>query len=164
MMRLHQFNPRRVRTPRRWSNSAPRRGVSAVESALLLPICLVGLLALLDLALSVIQHNGLAECARRAARTAIVRGHQSTLVAPLGPATWSGSAEEQNPLTDSFRSLLVCMPADEVAVTAEWPDGGNREGDRVHVTLTYKHRSLVALLLGGEPWDLKATSTMRIVH
>jgi len=141
-----------------------RRGVVAVESALLLPICLLGLIALLDLALSVIQYNSLAECARRAARTAIVRGHHSTVVTPLGPASWSGSAEEQNPLTDSFRSLLVCMPPAEVTVTADWPDGGNREGNRVRLSVTYEHRSLVALLLGGAPWDLKASSTMRIVH
>jgi hypothetical protein len=141
-----------------------RSGAAAVESALLLPICLVGLIALLDLALAVLQHNSLAECARRAARTAIVRGHQSIVVAPLGPASWSGSGDDEHPLTDSFRSLLICMPPDQVDVTAEWPDGGNREGDRIHVTLTFEHRSLVAALLGGGPWELTASSTMRIVH
>jgi hypothetical protein len=158
MIRPAQHDVRRRPSVRR------RSGAAAVESALLLPICLVGLIALLDLALAVLQHNSLAECARRAARTAIVRGHQSTVVAPLGPASWSGSGDDAHPLTDSFRSLLICMPPDQVSAIAEWPDGGNREGDRIHVTLTFEHRSLVAVLLGGGPWELSASSTMRIVH
>jgi hypothetical protein len=141
-----------------------RAGVAALESALLLPICLVGLMALLDLALSVIQHNCLAECARRAARVTIVRGHHSTDATQMGPATWEGTAEEQNPVTDAFRTLLVCMRPEEVRVTVDWPDGANRTGDRVRVNVRYQHHSLVAALLGDGPWNLSASSTMRIVH
>lgn len=141
-----------------------RCGATAVESALLLPICLVGLISLLDLMLVVLQHNSLSECARRAARVAIVRGDNSTVLTPLGPAPWAGTADQAAPMNDSIRSLLVCMPPAQVNIAATWPDGSNRSGQRINVVLTYEHRSLVSYLFGQSPWRLKASSTMRIVH
>ncbi|MEX0586936.1 MAG: TadE/TadG family type IV pilus assembly protein [Pirellulales bacterium] len=149
---------------RRRLSTAKPAGVAAVEAALVLPLCLVGLIALLDLALAVAQFNSLAECARRGARTAIVRGDQSTVIAPVGHSTWSGTADQPHPLTDAFRSLLVCMPPGDVDVTAEWPDGGNRAGQRVRVILTFEHTSLVTTLFGNGDWQLTSSSTMRIVH
>lgn len=151
-----------TRLQREWNGR--RAGVAAVEAALLLPICLIGLIALLDLALAVAQYNSLAECARRGARAAIVRGGQSSVVSPIGPDAWTGTADQSHSLTDEFRSLLVSMPPGDVQVTAEWPDGDNRRGDRVSVTLSFEHTSLVTTLFGSEPWQLTAASTMRIVH
>jgi hypothetical protein len=151
-----------VRSGRRPESS--RAGVAAVEAALLLPVCLIGLVALLDLALAVAQYNSLAECARHGARAAIVRGNQSTTVSPLGPIAWSGSADQPHPLTDGFRTRLVCMSPGDVNVTASWPDGDNRAGQRVHVILEFEHNSLVTTLFGGNAWRLTGESTMRIVH
>lgn len=154
---------RAVERLRRGSNGR-RSGVAAVEAALVLPVCLIGLIALLDLALAVAQYNSLAECARRGARTAIVRGSQSSVVSPIGPSAWSGTADEAHPLTDEFRSLLVSMSPGDVQVTVEWPDGDNRPGDRVSVSLSFEHTSLVTTLFGSDPWQLTAASMMRIVH
>jgi len=156
--------PDRLRSAEHPRRIGERAGAAAVEAALLLPLCLVGVMALLDLALAVLQHNSLSECARRAARTAIVRGEQSTVVTPIGPAAWSGSAAEAHPLPDSFRSLLVCMPPAQVSVAATWPDGGNHDGQRVQIVLTYDHRSLLSAVFGGSVWRLRAASTMQIVH
>jgi len=58
----------------------------------------------------VLQHNSLSECARRAARVAIVRGANSTVLTPLGPTAWTGTADQASPMNDAIRLLLVCMP------------------------------------------------------
>lgn len=150
---------------RRLKNAAHRRAAAAVEAAIVLPVFLTFLFALLDLSLAVSRYNSLSECARRSARAAIVRGERSVSPqTPLGPAAWTGTAADDHPLVDEIRPLLVTMPPAEVAARCEWPDGGNRLGQRVRVELRYEHPSLLASLFGSEPWTLSATSTMRIVH
>jgi hypothetical protein len=150
---------------RQSTSTARRRGAAAVEAALVLPVFLTFLFAMLDLSLAVARYNSLSECARRAARAAIVRGERSTSpLIPLGPATWTGTAAENHPLVEEVRPLLVTMPPAQVAVRCEWPDGGHRFGQRVRVELRYEHPTLFTALFGNQPWTLSATSTMRIVH
>ncbi len=152
-------NPPQRNQPRR----APRRrGAAAVEAAFVLSVLLVLLFGLLDLGLAVLRYNSLSECARRAARQAIVLGERSA--APLGPAEWSGGVDSPHPLTDAVRPLLLTMRPQSVRLRAAWPDGDDRVGDRVYVELRFDHRPLLPRLFGVGPWELAATSTMWIAH
>jgi hypothetical protein len=142
-----------------------RRGATAVEAAVVLPIFLLFLFTLLDLALAVVRYNSLSECARRATRAAIVRGEfGASPLTPLGPDAWAGTCADAFPLADLVRPLLVSMPPANVRFQAAWPDGGHRIGDRVQVELRFEHHSLLTSLFGNTPWTLSASSTMRIVH
>lgn len=155
----------RLANHRQSKGAAQRRAAAAVEAAIVLPVFLTFLFAMLDLSLAVSRYNSLSECARRSARAAIVRGERGAApLTPLGPAAWAGTAADAHPLAEEVRPLLVSMPPAQVAVRCEWPEGGNRAGQRVRVELRYEHRSLLASLFGHEPWTLSATSTMRIVH
>lgn len=155
----------RLANHRQPKGAAQRRAAAAVEAAIVLPVFLTFLFAMLDLSLAVSRYNSLSECARRAARAAIVRGERSAApLTPLGPAAWAGTAADEHPLAEEVRPLLVTMPPAQVAMRCEWPDGGHRIGQRVRVELSFEHPTLFASLFGNGPWSLSATSTMRIVH
>ena len=141
-----------------------RRGASVVEGAIVLAVTLLLVFGGLDLGLAVTRYNALCEGARRAARSAIVRGAASTQLGSLGPTSMDFAAADSNAVADSFRYVLPTMNPAEVDVRVEWPDGSNQVGDRVRVTLEYQHRSVVPAFLGLGNLDLKAVSTMSIGH
>lgn len=151
-----------VRFPPPSPSLSRRRGAAAFEAAVALPVFLLILFGLLDLSLAILRRNSLCECARRAARLAIVRGEKAS--SPLGPAGWSGTGADDHPVTDAIRGLLTTMPPDRVRVEILWPDSGNRVGQRLQVRLRFAHESVLSGLFGMEPWNLSAISTMRIAH
>jgi len=136
----------------------------AVEGAIVLSVFLAVLMAMLDVSLAAARYNALSECVRRAGRMAIVRGERSPASKQFGPATWEGTAADTHAVTPSLRPLLIAMPAGSVHIKMSWPDGGNEVGKRVRVELSYSQKPTVPFLLGTEPWNLTAASTMRIVH
>ncbi|MBX3444921.1 MAG: pilus assembly protein [Planctomyces sp.] len=138
-----------------------RRGASAVEAAIVLSAVLLIVFGLFDLGLAVLQQNTLTECARRAARTAIVRGSRSS--APLGPSGWSGYASAVHPLTDSIRPHLGVMPPAAVTLNVSWPDADNAAGRAVVVQLQYQHQGVLKSLF-GVAWTIRASSRMSIAH
>lgn len=130
----------------------------------MLAVFLSALFAMFDLGLAVLRYNTLSECSRRAARVAIVRGEKAPETARLGHETWMGTAADAHSLPDHVRPLLVSMSPEDVQFSAQWPDGGNQIGQRVRIELAYRHEPLLPQLFGTSGWELRASSTMRIVH
>lgn len=142
-----------------------RRGAAAIEAAIVLSVFLAALFSMLDLALATLRANSLCECARRAARLAIVRGEGATFpLSPLGPESWSGTAADDHPFAEAVRPLLTTMQPDRVRITATWLDESHQPNDRVRVQLVFEHAPLVPFVFRDRPQPLTATSTMRIVH
>jgi Flp pilus assembly protein TadG len=118
---------------------------SLVEFALILPIFLLLITGLFDLARAVWQENSLAYAAREGTRWAIVHGSGSTT--PVGP---TGSAEPN--ITAVVRSASVGVA--NVTVTTAWPDGGNARGQRVSVDASAPFIPLPSYYLLGSLFQL----------
>jgi hypothetical protein len=136
----------------------------AVESAVTLPVFLLMLFGLFDLGIAVLRQNSLSECARRTARIAIVHGERAEESSRLGPQVWSGDGADSHVLTDAVRPLLVGMSPADVQFTVTWPDGDHRVGHRVRVELSSEYETSIPLPGGLRHWQLRAASTMQIVH
>ncbi len=141
-----------------------RRGAVAVEGAIVLSIFLGVLMTILDLSLAAARNNALTECVRRAGRQAIVCGQRSPASQRWGPVSWEGTAADSHPVASVVRPLLVAMPPEDVQIRMTWPDGGIETGHRVRVELRYSQQPTVPFLRGSGPWNLVATTTMRVVH
>ncbi|HUQ68630.1 MAG TPA: hypothetical protein VM165_03845 [Planctomycetaceae bacterium] len=136
-----------------------------MEGAVVLGVFLTLLLGSLDLALAVLRSNALAEAARRLTRAAIVRGEDSAdLFTPWGPTICEAGANDGSDYAVCIRDALVVAKLSEVKYRLEWPDGGNAAGDRVQATITSKYAPIIPSLFGSAPYNLQATSTMRIEH
>jgi Flp pilus assembly protein TadG len=135
-----------------------------VEATIVLAALLMILFAMLDLCLAAARSNALSECVRRAGRLAIISGEKSPTSKKLGPTSWTGTAADNHAIANAIRPLLLSMKPSSVQVTVTWPDGGNRLGQRVYVTLNYQQRPLTPVVFGTTPWQLTASSTMRVVH
>lgn len=164
MNRLNFFGETDVkwicRTPR-----GLRRGVAAVEGVFLLSILLLVLFVVFDFGLAAFQYNTLAAVARRVSRTATLHGpaappEEST----WGPAQYLGNAGDNSEIAQIAAPLLATMPASDVAIEVTWPDGSNRENDRVRVHVSYTHHSWVPFLPACNSLNLQAESTATIVH
>jgi Flp pilus assembly protein TadG len=102
------------------------RAQSLIEFALTLPILLLIVTGLLDVARAVWQENTLAYAAREGTRYAIVHGSAST------PVTGPGNAQ---PVVDAVLNAAVGVA--NVTVVAMWPDAScNQRGCRVQVDAT----------------------------
>jgi hypothetical protein len=142
-----------------------RRGAAVAEAAIVMSVFLLILLGSIDLALVVLRDNTLADAARQLARTAIVRGERAEAIAtPWGPEAYTGTAGDDTAYAAVIRPILVTLDPETVQIRLDWPDGGNADGDRVEVTLSTEHHSLLPSLVGAEPYRLHATSTMPIEH
>ncbi len=118
-----------------------QRGQALVEFALVLPLMLLVVLGLTDLARVVWQYNTLAYAAREGTRYAIVHGAAS--VTPVGPTNPS----EPN-IAAIVRSKAIGVA--DVTVTTAWPDGNNYRNSRVSVDATAAFVPLPSeYLLGG---------------
>lgn len=137
-----------------------RNGVVAAESAVVLGVMLIFCIAVLDLGMNVARSNSLSDCARHAARYAILHGSRSPT--SLGPQHWSGTLDENHPVTNVIRNRLLGMAPSSVNLTLTWPDGGNEASARVSVELSYQPPRLS--MLSEEISPLRAKSIMRILR
>ncbi len=112
-----------------------------VEFALILPVILLVVSGLFDLARAVWQENTLAFATREGSRYAIVHGSAST--APTGPPPLS-----DQPITDTVLRYTVGLS--NITVTTAWPDGNNDRNSRVSVDATAPFVPIPSYyLLGG---------------
>jgi Flp pilus assembly protein TadG len=112
-----------------------------VEFAIMLPLFILLVTGLFDVARAVWQENTLAYAAREGTRYAIVHGSGATL--SLGP---SDPAEPN--ITAVVRGAAIGVP--NITVTTGWPDGDNDRGMRVSVDATAPFVPLPSYyLLGG---------------
>jgi hypothetical protein len=142
-----------------------RRGVTTLESAIVISVFLAILLGTLDLGLAVLKFNTLAEAARRLARSATVHGEKAAPESTSwGPATHSGTAADRTEYADAIKDILVVMRPEDVRIRIEWPDDDNRSGDRVRVQLDTNHDTIIPFVFGSRGLALNATSVMHIEH
>lgn len=152
---------------RRMHYSAARRaGATAVEAAIVLPIALLALFAILDLGLASLRYNTLAEAARRLARAAVMRGDETPteIGNDWGPGPIIATAADSIDPALTIHALLPTMDPGDVSIQMTWPDGTNNSGSRIRVQLKYEHQPLVP---GFNPWgaiQLESSSQMRIVN
>jgi len=142
-----------------------RRGMVAVETAIILATLLLLVFATFDLGLAALRFNSLSYAARNIARNAIVHG---ALAAPefsgWGPNAIDGNAGDGSEIAGAALTLLPTMNARDVHIHVDWPDGDNREDDQVRVQLNYSHVPFAPFLLLSGPINLQAECTMCIVH
>lgn len=150
-----------MRRPSTIVKDCDRRGVAAVEAAIVLPVAILILFAGLDVALIIQRQSLLTECACRAARQVIVSGELSR--SSLGPTTWSGTAADAHPVAAAIRPVLATLTPSTVNITVEWADGGNEAGKKVNVQLSSEAPTIVARLFGAK-WVVSSRSTMLIAN
>ena len=145
-----------------------RRGVAAVEAAIVVPVFLTTVLGMLDLSIGVMRQNILSQAARHAARQAIVHGQ-------LCPASWNGgpwgtattdvaASSDSVPIVQAIRPFLVGCDLGSSRIIVEWPDGNNELESRVRVTVTSPYQPMMTFIFGNPTFTLRATSTMSIAH
>ena len=140
-----------------------RRGVVAVESAIVLGTLTLLLLGMLEMSLILINHTTMAEGARRVARLAMVRGDRSTATA-WGPTKLTLQGNASHAAAVELRSILCAVPAADVQLEVEWLDGDNSAGDRVRVTVQHTHKPVVPAWGWNTGLVLRGSSTMQIAH
>lgn len=141
-----------------------RRGAAIVEGAIVIGIFLMMLLGMLDLGLAVLQKNVLTEAARRVAREAMMHGSMAPPEdTSWGPTTYSGWAGDTTEIAAVIQSALVTIDPQQTSIQVDWPDGGNRPGQRVRVSVGYQHDSLFPFVY-GDHLHLSSQCVMRIAH
>ena len=146
-----------------------RRGVVAVETAVIAMLFLTLVLGMLELSIAVFRYNIVSQGARQAARLAIVRGELAPpKLDEWGPATYTGGANSGNAVSEAIKPYLTGLDLDNTRITIEWLDGSTRIQDRVHVTIVTSHEVFLPfvanLLTSGSTFALRGDSTMQITH
>lgn len=121
---------------------------SLVEFALTLPLFLLLVTGIFDVARAVWEENSLAYAAREGTRYAIVHGSAGTPV--VGPCTSC-----VNPVSNNLGYLVNAVTSNAIGVynidvTVDYPDGDNQRNHRVTVDATAPFTPLPSqYLLGG---------------
>jgi Flp pilus assembly protein TadG len=147
------------------AGAAPRRGVAAVEAAIVLSVFLLILFVMIDLGLMVLDYNLLCDGAQQLCRQAMVHGSKSAPQETMwGPTTVQGNAGDGSQYSKSFQQDLTALPLANVNYKLEWPNGTNQPDDSVRATLTYQYKPMVPFVLGNQPISLEAVCTMPVDH
>jgi Flp pilus assembly protein TadG len=142
-----------------------RRAVALVESAIVLPVCLLLLLGMLELSVALVRHTVMSEAARRVARAAMIHGANATVAqGQWGPSSLSINAGDSHAAATAVRDVLMTLDPAQVQIAIQWPDGGNLPDQRVSVAVTYLHQPIVPIPGWYDHLDLQGHSTMRIAH
>lgn len=121
-------------------------GQALVEFALILPVLLILMVGIFDVALAVWQSNTLAAAAREGTRYAIVHGSSSS--SPVGPGSGSYTAPDQDTVVAGIVGSQATGVA-SVTVASTWPDGNADRGSRVSVVATAAYTPVLSQVLAG---------------
>jgi hypothetical protein len=136
-----------------------------VECALVLPMLIFTLFAMLDLGLAAVRYNTLAEASRRIAREVILHGSLVSETASVwGPSEFTGTAADSSELVASVRDMLPTMIPSQVQVRITWPEGDNSPRDPVQVEVNYEHQPIVPTISVWGPLNLRSVATMHVVN
>jgi TadE-like protein len=145
---------------------AGRRGVTTVETALVILAFLTLVLGMIDLGMALLRNHLVCEAAREGARQAIIHGS----LAPSSMGAWGPNsvgpvaANDSAPLAQAVQPFLADFDPSTVTVQAQWLDGGNCPGQRVQVTVNATCPMMLPSLVGVSSLSLHASSTMPIAH
>jgi len=122
-----------VRALRAFFADGAEQGAQAlVEFALVLPIFLLVITGLIDVARAVWEENTLAYAAREGSRYAIVHGSAGNpKVGPIHPAQTNPSAFNTGNIVNVVRQNALGVP--NVTVTIDYPNGDNQRNHSVTV-------------------------------
>ncbi len=145
-----------------WSS---RRGVAAVEAAVVLSVFLLILFVMIDLGLMVLDYNLLCDGAQQLCRQAMIHGSKSSPQETMwGPTAVNGNAGDGSQYSQSFLQDLPAMPLVKVYYKLQWPNGTNQPDDPVQAALTYQYSPMIPFVLGSQPIALEAVCTMPVDH
>lgn len=138
-----------------------QRAQSLVEFALVLPIFLLLVTGIFDVARAVWQENSLAYAAREGTRYAIVHGASGNPV--VGPCS-----NCLNPVTNNLANITNAVTASAVGVyninvTIDYPDGGNNRNQRVTVDATAAFVPLPSQYLLGSVFQITLRGGSQLV-
>ncbi|MDE3100857.1 MAG: pilus assembly protein [Chloroflexota bacterium] len=138
-----------------------------VEFALILPVLLMLILGLIDVARAVEEENTLAYATREGSRYAIVHGASASPA--LGPCVTCADTTAATPAASAAIGSVVTSAAigvSHVTVSVGYPDGRNDRGDRVAVDATAPFVPLPSkwLLNGALSITLRGGSELVIEH
>jgi Flp pilus assembly protein TadG len=138
-------------------------GQALVEFALVLPLFLVVVVGIIDVARVAWQENTLALAAREGTRYAIVRGQAS--LSPVGPGSPSFTAPDQDILVAAAVTRYA-TGVQNLTVRATWLDGNASRGSRVNVRVTAPFIPALSQVFLGGLWSitLRGSSTLSIEH
>jgi len=158
------FN-RNIRSRRCRIEANSRRGVAALEGAIVLSVFILILFVMLDLGLMVLDYNLLTAGSASLCRAAMVHGSMAAPQETMwGPTTVAGNAADGTQYSQSFQQDLVTLPLKDVKYTLEWTSGTNQPDDQVRATLTYQYQPIIPFVLGNQGINLQSVSTMRVDH
>jgi len=155
---------------RRSQGRKRRSGVSAIETAITLPVLLMFACGLLDFGLGVFKQQVLTNAARELARQATVHGSMANRKGVWGPTAITTTADStsdgtEGEIAEIARRHLYGFRPEDVIVEVSWPEGNNNpEEDHVLVKMTSIRQSLTMIALGSDFNVLRAVSHMEIVH
>jgi len=160
------------------------RGQALVEFALVLPIFLIMLMAVVDIGRAIWAQNSVAAAAREGARYAIVHGGSDTTACPVGPknpdrvAQWpsaSASCPYPSPSKQSIKDAVTAAAAaagTNLTVTVCYGAGcsgdtdltSNKRGEPVTVAVSSRVNLISSSLLGQSGFGISSTTTMVVNH
>ena len=144
---------------------ASRRGATIVEFVVVFGVFLTFILSFLDLGLILFRKQVLADASDRVARYAATHGSLSTPAShQLGPHAIRESASGRSHIARIASTALVTMRPERTGVSLRWPDGDNRAGERVQVTVSYANDAIFPFLWGRSSRELRETTTARILR
>lgn len=148
---------KRIRKPR-------RRGATFAEFIIVLPIFLIAVFGMIDLALLNVRRQNLAQAARVGIRTLIVRGSSADSLGALGPGEMEFKASADNAIANVIRPHLHLMDPTKVSVKVTWLANTNTIGNRVRINLSATCTPITTYVFGNPTWSFSARSTMPIAH
>lgn len=124
------------------------RAQALVEFALVMPIFLLLVTGILDVARAVWQENTLAYAAREGTRYAIVHGASGTPI--VGPCSVCLNPVSNNLANVTNTVTTAAVGVYNINVTVDYPDGGNNRNNRVSVDVSAPFVPLPSqYMLGG---------------
>lgn len=147
----------------RWSPARFRddRAQALVEFALTLPLFLLLVTGIFDVARAVWQENTLAYAAREGTRYAIVHGASGNPI--VGPCT-----NCLNPAANNLGNVITAVTTNAIGVynidvTIDYPDGGNNRNQRVTVDATAPFVPLPSQYLLGNAFQITLRGGSQLV-
>ena len=151
---------------RSWSHCKSQRGQAAVEFALTITILVFLLVGMLELTMLIYTYSVLADAAKEGVRYAIVHGASvsdaisgDTASTPWPPCTTPASGS----LLSTVRTYAAASlhSASSMNIYACYPDGSNKPGSAVQVSVNYPYQPLFGL--GWPKVNVSANSAGRII-